>query len=199
MPPEASSSVDYATGASPAADTRQDIWALSPAEAGEVLQQAAVEYHQQQVPLAPATAHEANVRLQQLISDPEWSRRLMSGDIATRDEFQRLSELKAAGGELGDAVANEMHVETTVSDTGLMRRDLISAAEDMRADGFPDKAIEHILSDGKFDAQAVYAAQWWLPRMERDPSLLYPDLPLDREYQLKVFRTIAAIGTDDMP
>jgi hypothetical protein len=29
--------------------------------------------------------------------------------------------------------------------------------------------------------------------------LLYPDLPLDREYQLKVFRTIAAIGTDDMP
>jgi|SRR6516225_4387336 hypothetical protein len=152
-------------------------------------------------PLAPTTARDAEQRLAQLINDPEWARKLMSGDMATRDEFQRLSELKAFG-NVGDAVADEALIETTIGDTGsgsLTRGQMISAAEDMRRDGFSDEAIYHILNDGKFTADTVATAQFWLPRMERDPNLLYPDWPQDREYQLKCFRVICAIGTGETP
>jgi hypothetical protein len=193
---DASSNVDTATGTSPTADVQQDIWSLSPQEAGEILQQAAVQYHQQQAPLTPTTARDAELRLAQLSADGEWYRKLMAGDMTVRQEFDRLTALKA-GAATSDPLL-EQFGETTIGE-GLSRRDLISAAEDMRADGFPDAAIEHILADGKFTAETVRDAQYWLPRMLRDPSLLAPDLPPDREYQLKVWRTIAAIGTMDTP
>jgi hypothetical protein len=200
MPPEASSNVDYATGTTPAADVRTDVWTLSPAEAGEILQQAAVEYHQQQVPLAPATPHEADVLLQQRINDPEWARKLMNGDIATRDEFQRLSELKAAGGAADAMVDETAIIQTTTSDTGLTRNQLIGIAEDMRAEGvFNDAGIEHILSDRKFPTQDVRVAQYYLGLMERDETVLYPDLPGDRVCQMKFLRAIAAIGDGSAP
>jgi hypothetical protein len=194
--PEASSNIDYATGTSPTADVQQDIWQLSAEDATAVLEARAADFRPPPAPLTPTNAREADMRLQQLINDPEWARKLMNGDIATRNEFQKLSELKVSGG-IGDDVANEPLVETTIGDTGLSRRNLISAAEDMRRDQFSEEAIHHILSDGKFDADTVATAQYYLPRMERDPSLLCPDLPADRDYQMKVFRTIAAIGTGD--
>jgi hypothetical protein len=196
MPPEASSNVDYATGASPTADVRQDVWSLTPEQATEILQARAADFHPR-APISPETPRDADLRLQELASDVDWYRKLTSGNMEARAEFDRLTALKNAAPT--EDMPGEQIFDVTSGDTGLTRSQLIGAAEAMRADGFSDRAIEHILSDGKFDAQAVYAAQWWLPRMERDPSLLYPDLPLDREYQLKVFRTIAAIGTDDMP
>jgi len=70
--------------------------------------------------------------------------------------------------------------------------------------GFPDAAIQHILADGKFTAESVATAQYWLPCMEADPSLLCPDAARYRDGQkitiirVRCFRTIAAIGTEDM-
>jgi hypothetical protein len=186
MPPEASNDpID------------SDIHTLSSAEASAVLDARAVDFREQ-APLAPATAHEADVRLQQLISDPEWSRRLMNGDIATRDEFQRLSELKASGG-VGDAIVDQSLVDVTTGDQSVQRSGLISWAEGARARGFPNEAIEHFIAGGKFTPETVATAQWWLPRMRADPTLLYPDWPPVREFQMEAFDWIISAGTMDMP
>jgi hypothetical protein len=151
-------------------------------------------------PLAPTTARDAERRLEELKNNVDWYRKLMSGDIATRQEFDRLCALKAGAGvtELDPTI--EQNVETTIG-MGLTRRQLIGVAEDWRKDGLPDAAIEHILADGKFTPETVRLAQEVLPRMEADPDLIYEGdgLPLDREYQLKVFRMIVAIGTTDTP
>jgi hypothetical protein len=76
----------------------------------------------------------------------------------------------------------------------LSRRNMLSAAEGLRRDGFNEEAIAHILNDGVFTTEAVAMAQHYLPRMARDPTLLCPDLPPDREYQLKCLRAVVAIG-----
>jgi hypothetical protein len=200
MPPEASSNVDYATGASPAADTRQDIWSLTPEQATAVLAERAADFHQQ-APIVPVTPHDADVALQRRINNPEWARKLMNGDIATRDEFQRLSELKASGG-VTDAIADQTLISVTQGDTGVTRSNLISIAEDMRREGvFNDHGIEFILSDQKFSTEAVRDAQFWLPQLERDETILCPDLPdhWTHEHQVKFLRTIATIGDGSMP
>ena len=185
MPPEASATIDLSVTMSPEQATQQ----LATLQAA----------YSPSAPTAPTTSHDADVRLQQLISDPAWSRKLMAGDIATRDEFQRLTELKAYGDVTGDAVAGQMHVDTTIGE-GLTRRDLIGVAQDMFAEGtFNEAGIELILSDGKFPTEDVRVAQYWLGRMERNPELLYPDLGDDREQQMKFLRTIAAIGDGSTP
>jgi hypothetical protein len=175
---------------------------MTPEQATAALAERAANFRPS-APLSPATSRDADLRLTQLINDPDWARKLMNGDMATRDEFQRLSELKAFGGVVGDAVVDEMQVETTIGDTGsgsLTRSQMISAAEDMRAEGtFNEDGIALILNDGKFPTEDVRAAQYWLGRMERNPALLYPDLGDDREQQMKFLRAIAAIGDGSRP
>jgi hypothetical protein len=185
MPPEASATIDLSVTMSPEAAAQQ----LATMQAA----------YSPSASATPTTSHDADVRLQQLISDPAWSRKLLSGDIATKDEFQRLSELKAFGDVTGDAVAGGMNVDTTIGE-GLTRRDLISVAEDMRAEGtFNEEGIQLILNDGKFPREDVRVAQYWLGRMERNPELLYPDLGDDRDQQMRFLRTIVAIGDGSAP
>ena len=200
--PNASSAPDHVGGPSEMTQASVDAWDLSSSEAGAVLAQLTVDFHQQQVPLHPTTPHDAALRLTELSADPAFYQKLMRGDVDARRQFDELTALKASGDMVTDPMPLEF--ETTVGD-GLRRHDLLSAAADMRQrDGFPERAIEHILSDGRFDAEAVAISQHWISRMEADPNLLCPDAeqwgwPEDREYQLRCFRTIAAIGTDDMP
>jgi hypothetical protein len=201
--PNASSAPDHVGGPSEMTQASVDAWSLSASEAGEILQQLALDFHQQQVPLHPTTSHDAALRLTELSADPAFYQKLMRGDVDARRQFDELTALRASGDMITDPTPLELG-ETTVGDSGLARRHLIGVAADMRRDGFPDRAIEHILSDGRFDAEAVAISQHWIPRMEADPNLLCPDAeqwgwPQDREYQLRCFRTIAAIGTDDMP
>jgi hypothetical protein len=196
--PEASSSIDLSADPAEAAEVRDAIWGLSSDQAAAVLAERSADFRPAP-PTSVVTSRDAELRLAQLSADVDWYHKLMAGDIQTRDEFNYLTALKAGVIVSEAALPDEPVVETTIGDTGLPRRALISAAEDMRRDGFSDAAIEHILSDGKFDAESVYAAQYWIPRMERDPNLLCDQLPPDREFQLKVFRTIAAIGTGDTP
>jgi hypothetical protein len=177
-----------------------DVYSLSSEEAGEILEARAADFRPQ-APLTASTPKEASMVLARRSSDPEWARKLTNGDIATREEFQQLCALQASA-DVGDAMADQMFEVTVGPGLGgpqLSRRDMLSAAADLRADGLNEEAIYHILNDGKFAVEAVRDAQFWLPRMERDPTLLSPDLPQDREYQLKVWRIIAAIGTGDGP
>ena len=113
MPPEASSNVDYATAASPTADTRQDIWSMTPEEAGAVLAERAANFHPR-APIAPENARDADLRLQELASDVDWYRKLTSGNMEVRAEFDRLTELKNAaptedmpGGQIFDVTQGD--------------------------------------------------------------------------------------------
>jgi hypothetical protein len=186
MPPDASAIIDLSVSVSAEQVTQQ----LSDMQAA----------YSPSAPTAPTTAHDADLRLTQLINDPDWARKLMAGDIATRDEFQRLTELKAFGDVIGDAISGEMQIDTTIGDSGLTRRDLIGVAQDMLAEGtFNADGVALILNDGKFPTEDVRAAQYWLGRMERNPELLYPDLGDDRDQQMKFLRTIVAIGDGSGP
>jgi hypothetical protein len=187
MPPEASATVDLSANL-PSEQATQQLAAMQTA-------------YDPAPPLIPANAHEADVRLAQLVNDPEWARKLMNGDIATRDEFQKLSELKASGG-VGDVIADQSLVSVTQGDTGLTRNQLISTAEAMRAEQvFNDQGIEFILSDQKFAPEVVADAQFWLPHLERDENLLCPDLPdhWTHEHQVKFLRTIVTVGDGSRP
>jgi hypothetical protein len=203
--PEASSDVNLSADPSAAAQDRSDIWSMSAEEATAVLAERARDFHPR-APISPQTPRDADLRLQELAADADWYRKLTSGNLEVRAEFDRLTALKNAAPT--EDMPTEQIFEVTSGDTGsgsLTRSQMIGAAEDMRRrDGFPDRAIEHILADGRFDAEAVAISQHWIPRMEADPNLLCPDAeqwgwPQDREYQLRCFRTIAAIGTEDMP
>jgi hypothetical protein len=187
--PEASATVDLSAS-------------MSSAQATDELAALQAAYDPPPAGIHASTATEASQRLAELGETPDFLRKLQSGDLKAKEEWQHLCALKASAAPTEFTV--EPIIETTTGDTGLTRRDLISVAADMRADGFPDAAIEHIIGDGRFTVEAVVAAQHWLPRMEADPNLLCPEAaqwgwPEDREYQMRCFRTIAAIGTMDSP
>jgi hypothetical protein len=152
------------------------------------------------VGLHARTPTEASQMLEQLGQTPDFLHKLQNGDIAARDVFQRLTAMKAAAmpGEL----TAEPILETTVGDTGLSRRSLLSVAADMRAEQvWNDKGIEFILSDGKFPTGAVRDAQFWLPQLERDETVLCPDLPEDwpHKQQVKFLKDVITIGDGSTP
>ena len=137
------------------------------------------------------------MKVAELTADPEFAKRYLEGSIEAREELRALHEMIANTPDVSDDTGPfEWSLGPGLDGDGMVlsRRDQLSAADSLRADGFSDAAIGHILSDGKFPVQDVAIAQHWLRRMKGDATLLYPDLPADREYQLRVFRTISAVG-----
>jgi hypothetical protein len=197
--PAAVSSADPAEALTPE-QLQNEIWSLSPEEAGEVLAAYAADFRPAPAPLRPSNAREARMKVAELTADPEFARRYLEGSIEARETLQSLHELIANASDVSDDTSLEpfelsLGPGLDRDSMVLSRRDMLNAADAMRRDfGFSDAAIEHILSDGKFPREDVAIAQHWLRRMEGDATLLYPDLPADRQYQLRVFRTINAIG-----
>jgi hypothetical protein len=206
-PPAAAGAAAPAVGADVAADQP-----MSRLEIAEAIRQAPLEdqpellaeytrtFHQP-VPavLTPSSAVEAAQKIAQLRSDDAWGRKLMAGDIATLEEFHQLSELASSAAPFDPSVeVGDWSSGPGVGDQ-LSRRNMLSAAEDLRRDGVNEEAIYHFLNGGKFTRETVALAQYYLPRMQADPTLLYPDWPQDRAYQMKAFRMILAAGTEDMP
>jgi hypothetical protein len=181
------------------AELRDAIASLSPQEATELLAEYAASYHAPPpAPLHPSTPAEASARLAQLRTDDAWCRKLNSGDIATREEFHQLSALAASAAPFDpSADVADWSSGPGVGDQ-LSRRNMLSAADDLRAKGINEEAIHHFLNGGKYTVETVRDAQFWLARMDRDPTLLRPDLPPDREYQMLAQRMIIAAGTGDM-
>jgi hypothetical protein len=176
-------------------ELREAISQLSPEEARELDAEYRRTYHQPKpAPLVPSTPAEADQRLAQLRTDDAWARKLNSGDIATTEEFHKLCELAASAAPFDPSVdVADWSSGPGVGDQ-LSRRNMLSAADDLRAKGINEEAIHHFLNGGKFTIESVKDAQYWLPRMERNPSLLRPDLPGDREYQMLAQRMIIAAG-----
>jgi hypothetical protein len=201
---EASSSIDYATGAAPvAADVSADIWSLTPEEASAVLAERTADFHQPPAPLSPANAREADQRLTQLISDPEWARKLMAGDVETRREFERLTELKAAG-EAAEALADPAPqvIETTIGAEGLRRQDVISAAADLRrlwsdSDNCEAAIAEVLNPDTTVPDDLLQNMQAWKAQALTDPAfvdmLMRGDLWATQRMTLA--NAVIAIGT----
>jgi hypothetical protein len=92
-----------------------DLSATTPAsEATAALDQMAAALRPV-APLSPETPHDADRRLSELVSNAEWARRYMSGDIAAREEFQKLTALKASADTAGIiADATPQIMETTI-------------------------------------------------------------------------------------
>jgi hypothetical protein len=195
--PGAVPSADPAEAPVTEAELRDAIFELSSDEATELLNEYAASFHQP-APLRPSNAREARMKVAELTADPAFAKRYLEGSIEAREELRALHEM-IANADVSDGTLLEPFewlLGPGLDGDGptLSRRDMLSAADALRGDGFSDAAIEHILSDGKFPREDVAIAQHWLRRMEGDATLLYPDLPADREYQLRVFRTINAIG-----
>jgi hypothetical protein len=94
-------------------------------------------------------AAEARVKLEALKADPEWGRKYLAGDVATRKTFDELTEAIAAGGG-GDADLAlighhpDGHID---SGNGATLRDMIAAVPELREAGVPDDVIKQVLED----------------------------------------------------
>jgi hypothetical protein len=174
------------------------IHQLSPDEARALHDEYAAWYHQRSAPLTPSTPAEADARLQQLISDPIWAGKLVSGDISVREEFHRLSELKAAA-TVFDAINQTPDVSfgPGLGGPSLSRRDQIDAASHLRAQGASDAELELIFNDQPYPADIVRDARNFLPRLQADPNfrVLLPGYQeVDRESLMRFFQRAIAIG-----
>ena len=184
--PEASATVDLSA-------------TMSPEQATTALNQMSAALQPAPAPLSPSTPHEAEVRLAELSNNVEWYRKLMSGSLEARREFDRLNGLKA--GVTATDPLTEQIADTTIGDQSVTRAGLVSWAEDARARGFSDEAIYHFVNGGTFTPETVALAQFWLPRMQNDETLLCPDFPADysREYQMECFQWVLSAGTMGTP
>jgi hypothetical protein len=158
---EASSNIDYATGAAPAADIRSDVWSLTPEEAGAVLAERAADFR----PAVPSAeqvqdAHDAKLRLEALSNDPAWVKKYLEGSIPERRELEALTETIAAE---GDAPYVQAPIESTFGDQSIRRQDLISEISHLGKVGIPAEGIERTLT-GNFSEADVEWAQRELER-----------------------------------
>jgi hypothetical protein len=196
-----------ATGASPTAvpsdpaeltpeQLRDEIWSLSPQEADAVLNEYAASFHQQ-APLVPTTPREAAQRLQQLAQTPGYLAKLESGHWETVQEWRRLCALQSEATIFDPAEIGDFSGASELGLPALSRRNQISAAADLYAEGCSDEEVAFILSDKKYPQADVDAAAFWLPRLEANPDLQYPDelALVDRAGFMKFLRRIIIIGS----
>jgi hypothetical protein len=176
---------------------------LSPQEAGAILEQRAADFATP-APLAPVNAREADARLAALIADPAWARKLLSGDVATVQEFERLSALKANVSTV-DAIADPAAqvIETTIGAEGLRRQDLISAAADLRrlwqdSDNC-EAAIASVLDpNATVDADLLQNMQAWKAQALSDPAFIEMWMRGDlwATQRMTLANAVIAIGTE---
>jgi hypothetical protein len=198
--PEASSSVDPATGTSPTAETRADIWQLSPEEATAILEQRAADFHAP-APLVPSNAREAAERLAQLSADPAWAKRYMEGNLEARDEFKALTEMVANAPDV-DPVSQPF--QTTIGQD-VKRSDVLSAAADLRAlwrdSDNCEAAIAEILNpDVQLDPGFVQDMRDWKADLLSDPLFVQALFNGDRlaTARLKICDAAIALGTEGL-
>jgi hypothetical protein len=160
MPEASSSNADFSPAGTPseAADVRQDIWSLTPEEAGQVLAERAADFAPQPLTAEQVQdATDARIRLSQLTNDPAWAKRFMEGNPAERREFEALTAMIAnAADETTPFV--QAPAETTLGDQSARRQDLISVISHHGKLGLPVENIEKTLT-GDWTAEDVEYAQ----------------------------------------
>jgi hypothetical protein len=120
----------------------------------------AVVFPQAPVPLRPISAREARQRWAQISSDAGWQKRYFSGDLTAAQEKFELDTLMS-GATISEALADGPVEGETVYGNGVRRRDLISAAADLRD-----------LWSGDTDNVETVLAELLDPNAQIDPRLL---------------------------
>ena len=137
--------VDTPAAPAPADLTAEQIYAMTPAEAGAAL--AAMDRAIHPPPsVVPQDAQDARATLDLLSRDASFARELFSGSIEARKRFDELVAKSAAGDDVGDAIAGIVEpalplIETT-AEGELPRRAVEATIAGMRDDGMNDACIE---------------------------------------------------------
>jgi hypothetical protein len=99
-------------------------------------------------PLGPdATPAQAAAHLALRTADKEWSAKLLAGDVATRTEWQQLTEKAAAADTAADAI-NGITPEFQVNVDGVSPADLARAVSWLKTDGQLNDGIIRDIIDG---------------------------------------------------
>jgi hypothetical protein len=115
-------------------------------------------------PAPPATASEASARLDALGADRAWAQKFYSGDIAARQEFERLNVMVAEG---GDKIDIAMLGQLPPGANGEIR-ELAGTAEFLRDVGIRDEVIRETLAGQEVTQAEHDATKRWLDQHTRD-------------------------------
>src|SRR5262245_10275350 len=129
-------------------ETTPDISTMTPAEAGAFLERKSVEYQRSTAPPEkPSNSAEAQARLDHLVGDREWGKKLEAGDAEVNKEFHALTALAAEaqpGDRLEAVLAGQRHNSAmieVVRDGELSTSKLASAVDGLREAGISDPAV----------------------------------------------------------
>jgi hypothetical protein len=166
---------------------------LTPEEAGDILEQRALDFHSR-APTAPQSARDAALRIEELSADPAFRRRLVGGNIEAQREWDALNQLKASGDTSNASADPASLLDVTVGDSSLTRRNQISIGSDYLARGVAPELVEQIMSDEPFTLPAndVAIARQVLPQALNDPNFYLDYWPgRSREDQILYLQIIA--------
>jgi hypothetical protein len=147
-------------------ETPPDIHSMTPQQATEFLAQKDAAFRASTAPTdKPTTATEARARLDHLVGDREWAKKLEAGDAEVNKEFHALTALAVdlrPADRLDAALRGEVSpglIETTTADNPLTTRKLASAVEGLREAGISDDAIRQAINGGKDHPDVLRAVQ----------------------------------------
>src|SRR5262245_39038392 len=121
-------------------------------------------------PAPPTNATAARAALDQKMADKDgWAARYLLGGVAERKEFDTLTGMIAGGGD--DVVSAAM--AGNVSDpTDAHQRLMADTAGWLRDSGFPEKAINEVLSDKVPPEADIELARVWKTQAFRSPEFV---------------------------
>jgi hypothetical protein len=118
---------------------------------------------------ADATAAQAGERLALLSSNKEWAARLLASDVATRNEFQQLTEKIAAADRTAEALEGAPSVPAFEPNVdGVSRQDLSKAVGWLQQDGIPDGVIVDIVNGKEVSAKDHESVRRYWARCRAD-------------------------------
>ena len=183
--------VDTPAAPAPADLTADQIYAMTPEEAGAAL--AAMHNAIHPPPsVVPQDAQDARATLDLLSRDASFARELFSGSIEARKRFDELVAKSAAGDDVGDAVAGivepALPLIETVAEGELPRRHVEAAISGMRDAGLNDASIEQAINQPPIPrAEHAAATALWNMRSgtaEWRSKLFSGDYEATREWNL---------------
>jgi hypothetical protein len=119
-------------------------------------------------PAPPANSAEAGARLDALTQDAAWGKKLLSGDVATTQEFHELSAMKA-GGTSDIDVAMRGELPDVPSST---LKHMAGTAEMLRGMGFPPLSIQETLAGKEASQTDVDIATAWKNQHMKSPEFV---------------------------
>jgi hypothetical protein len=119
----------------------------------------------------PNDAVAARARLDHLTADAAWRERFMQGDVATRREWQTLTEQIAAGDPVDAVMAGVVPDNTQIdlsSGNAASYSDMAKAVPELRSIGLGDDVIRQVLTDQPVSRAEYSQVKNWHDRVLKD-------------------------------